>query len=145
MSVKSCYHIRPEHLNHHGSLYAGRILDWMCELAFAATVELRGRSDGIVMAGADGIRLLSPVRAGEVLVMEAQVAALGTTSITLLVQGKELTGGRLCCAGRCVFVTVDSNGNKTPHGLHSCPDSDPEGGCGSCLPHEPDRSGHNQK
>lgn len=111
------HQIRPEHLNHHGTLYAGQITDWLTETAFICTAQFRGRTDHIVMAGADHIRLLRPMRPGEILDLAAEVIRLGTTSLLILVEGTELLTGSLCCRGEFVFVTVDDQGKKCPHGL----------------------------
>ena len=111
------HHIRPEHLNHHLSLFGGTIASWMCEAAFIATVRLRGRSDGIVMTRADEVRFLRPLHLGDVLELRAAVERLGRSSIVLRVEGTELLSGQACCSGRLVFVTVDENGRPARHNL----------------------------
>lgn len=111
------HHVRPEHLNHHMSLYGGRIADWMCEAAYIATVKLRGSSAGIVAAKVEGIRFLRPLHLGDVLELRARVTRLGRTSIVLTVEGTELLSGGRSCEGTFVFVTVDEQGRSTPHGL----------------------------
>lgn len=111
------HHIRPEHLNHHLSLFGGTIARWMCEAAFLATVKLRRRSDGIVMTRADAVRFLRPLHLGDVLELRAGVERLGTSSIVLRVEGRELLSGALCCEGTLVFVTVDEAGRPTAHHL----------------------------
>jgi acyl-CoA hydrolase len=111
------HHIRPEHLNHHLSLFGGRIAEWMCEAAYIATVKLRGRSDGIVMTRAQEVRFLRPLHLGDVLELHAVVEQLGGTSIVLKVTGTELLSTERCCEGTLVFVTVDEQGRSTEHGL----------------------------
>ena len=111
------HHIRPEHLNHHKSLFGGTITSWMCEAAYIATVKLRGSAEGIVLARADGIRFLRPLYAGDVLELRARVERLGRTSIVLQVEGSSLLSGEKSCEGRFVFVTVDEDGRSRAHGL----------------------------
>ncbi|MCD8146951.1 MAG: hypothetical protein LUD84_06705 [Clostridiales bacterium] len=117
MDIITRHQLRPEHLNHHNTLYAGQIMDWMAETAFIATAQLRRRTDHIVMAGAKDIRLLRPMAPGEILELWVESVTLGVTSIHLHLQGRELLSGDLCCAGELVFVTVDDGGKKCPHGL----------------------------
>lgn len=111
------HHVRPEHLNHHMSLFGGRIAGWMCEAAYIATVKLRRSSEGIVVAKADGIRFLRPLHLGDVLELRARVTRLGRTSIVLTVEGTEVLSGERSCEGTFVFVAVDEQGRSTPHGL----------------------------
>lgn len=117
MNSLTKHQIRPEHLNHHETLYAGQITDWLSEAAFICTAQLRGRTDHIVMAGADKIRLFRPMRPGDILDLAAEVSHLGSTSIVLRVEGREMLSGTLCCEGEFIFVTVDDDGRKCPHGL----------------------------
>ncbi|MCD8190772.1 MAG: hypothetical protein LUD78_11290 [Clostridiales bacterium] len=117
MDIITCHQLRPEHLNHHNTLYAGQIMEWMAEAAFIATARLRRRTDHIVMAGAENICLLRPMVPGEILELGVESVTLGVTSIHLHIQGRELLSGAACCAGEMVFVTVDDEGNKCPHGL----------------------------
>lgn len=111
------HHVRPEHLNHHMSLYGGRIADWMCEAAYIATVKLRGSSEGIVVAKVEGIRFLRSLHLGDVLELRARVTRLGRSSIVLTVEGTEVLSGERSCEGAFVFVTVDAQGRSTAHGL----------------------------
>ena len=117
MEAICTHHIRPEHLNHHLSLYGGRILDWMCEAAYIATVQLRRSSEGIVLARAEQVRFLRPLHLGDVLELRANLERLGTTSIVLRVEGTELLSGERSCTGTLIFVTVDGEGHSCPHGL----------------------------
>jgi acyl-CoA hydrolase len=117
METITRHHIRPEHLNHHGTLYAGQMMDWLTEAALLCTVQLRGRTDHIVMAGADHMRFLRPTVPGEILELRAEISHLGETSIVVQVKGCEMLSGADCCQGEFIFVTVDEAGHKAPHGL----------------------------
>ena len=113
----STHHIRPEHLNHHLSLYGGNIADWMCEVAYVATARLRRRNDHIVMSRANELRFLRPLRLGDILELRATVDRVGKSSIVLRVEGIEVLSGERSCTGELVFVTVDDKGHKCPHGI----------------------------
>ncbi|MCM1244649.1 MAG: hypothetical protein NC293_03285 [Roseburia sp.] len=109
--------VRPEHMNHHQSLYAGYISEWITEAAFVAVAKLLGRTDHVVLAGINEIRVVKPVRSGTVLELQYEVKKYGTTSVEFFVTGSDLLTGGKHFYGSVVFVTVDDEGNKTPHGL----------------------------
>lgn len=117
MELMTRHQLRPASLNHHRTLYAGQIADWMTEAAFLCAVRLWGRTDHIVMVAADGLRITRSARLGDVLELYAEVSALGTTSISLNMMGREMLSGEECCTGRFVFVTIDDEGKKCAHGL----------------------------
>lgn len=113
------HQIRPEHLNHHRTLYAGQMTEWMIETAFVTAVGIWKSTDHIVMAGSNHTRLLRPMVPGDILQLTGVVSHLGTTSIITTVNGIELITGQPCCVGEFVFVTVDDDGHKMPHGLRA--------------------------
>lgn len=111
------HQIRPEHLNHHKTLYAGQMTEWMIETAFVTAVGIWNSTDHIVMAGINQTKLTLPMVMGDILELTGTVEKLGKTSIILSVKGIELVTKKPCCFGEFVFVTVDDNGKKMPHGL----------------------------
>ncbi len=52
-----------------------------------------------------------------ILQLDYEVSKIGVTSIEILVEGKNFLTGESHLTGRAVFVTVDENGKKRPHGL----------------------------
>ncbi|MCQ2441542.1 MAG: hypothetical protein MJ077_00230 [Oscillospiraceae bacterium] len=111
------HQIRPEHLNHHRTLYAGQMTEWMIETAFVTAVGIWNSTDHIVMAGINSTKLTRPMVPGNILQLTGTVSKLGTTSISIKVEGIELISKAPCCLGEFVFVTVDDQGHKMPHGL----------------------------
>ena len=107
--------VRPEHLNHHGSLFGGQLLLWVDEFAWmAAAKDFPGYS--FVTRAMDKIEFKNPVRSGSILRFHAEVSSKGTSSVTYLVQvyedakicGKEI----LTFSTSVTFVSIDDNGNK---------------------------------
>lgn len=117
MLVATRRFVRPEHLNHHQSLYAGCLSEWMTEAGFIAMSRTMQRTDHFVLAAIREIRITKPVCAGTVLSLYYTVENVGTTSVELRIRGKNDISGESHCEGSIVFVTVDDEGKKTPHGL----------------------------
>lgn len=115
--VKNCY-VKSEDMNHHGSLYAGVQARWITEAAFVGVVRVIHRIDGIVMAAMDNTKFMIPVPAGTMLEFWAGITACGATSLKVHVEGKDiLDRSKVYCSSDVVFVNVDHEGKKMPHGL----------------------------
>ncbi len=117
METATRHFVRPEHLNHHHSLYAGCISEWMTEASFVAVAKLLGRTDHVVLAAVKEIQIHKPMVAGMVLEINYCLKSLGTTSIEIQLEGRDDLSRELHCQGSVVFVTVDDEGKKTPHTL----------------------------
>lgn len=107
--------VRPEHLNHRGSLFGGQLLLWVDEYSWiAAARELRNRY--LVTRGMDSIDFKIPVPKGSILRFHVQLARTGKTSVTYRTEvfsddlnGKEET---LVFSTHITFVSVDKRGQK---------------------------------
>lgn len=117
MKITTNHQLRPEHMNHHLTLYGGQISFWLVEAAFVAAAKLWGSPDHLVMYGADNIRIVRSMRGGDILSLTAEVTALTTCSMTISVQGCDLLSQQPTCEGTFIFVTVDDNGKKMAHNL----------------------------
>lgn len=109
--------VRPEFLNHHGTLYAGYISEWLTEAAMIGITSVLGRTDHVVLASIREIRVWKPVVAGRILEMQYKPEKYGTTSVEIQVTGEDFLTQEVYFTGSAVFVTTDDQGNKTPHGL----------------------------
>ncbi len=107
--------VRPEHLNHHGSLFGGQLLLWVDEFAWmAAAKDFPGYS--FVTRAMDKIEFKHPVKIGSILRFHSEVLSRGKSSVTYLVEvyEDERTNGKeiLAFSTSVTFVSVDDNGNK---------------------------------
>ena len=109
--------VRPEHLNHHQTLYAGRISEWMTEAAFVALAQTLGHTDHVVLAAMNEIKITKPTIAGEIIEIGWEMSHVGTTSIEFSMEGKSMLENERRFLGKIVFVTVDNEGKKAPHHL----------------------------
>lgn len=108
--------IKPEDLNPRGTLFGGRILQWIDEeAAIYAMCQLDTKN--IVTKLISEINFVSPAYQGDVIEIGVEPTNYGRTSLTLKVsvRNKE-TGNIIVEIERMVFVSLDENGVPTPHG-----------------------------
>jgi len=74
----------PEHSNHYGTLFAGNALSLMAKAAYIAGARRAGRN--VVMATAEKVDFLQPVKVGELIEIVARVVRAGTSSMTVAVE-----------------------------------------------------------
>lgn len=117
MKLATRHFVRPEDHNHHETLYAGRLTEWLTEAAMIGVTKRLGRNDGVVLAALEEVQITKPMTAGMILTFEYEISHLGTTSIEIFVVVKDMLSEVPCAMGRVRFVTVDETGRKTPHGL----------------------------
>ncbi len=53
--------VKPEDLQHHGTLFAGRMAEWLVETCFIAASRFTGRPEDVVCMDAHGINFKKPI------------------------------------------------------------------------------------
>lgn len=109
--------IKSEDLNHHGTLFAGRMAEWFIEGAFIAAASLYGKPQNIVCLKMHGLKFREPVRRGDIITLETMVVYAGTTSLTSYGCVRRSGDGRILVDGYATFVCVDEGGKKMPHNI----------------------------
>jgi len=109
--------VKPEDLQHHGTLFAGRMAAWLVETCFIAASRFVGRPEDIVCVKVHGITFKRPVNNGDITELKARVACLGNTSITVQGQAFTVDSEVPAASGMVTFVTVDKRGKPYAHGL----------------------------
>ncbi len=109
--------VKSEDLNHHGTLFAGRMAEWFVEGSFVAAALAVGNPDQIVCLKVHGMRFNIPAKKGDILKITAKVVDVGTTSLTVFNQTYSTNTGKILVEGFVTFVNVDEHGKKMPHGL----------------------------
>lgn len=117
MELATRQFVRPEAHNHHETVYAGRLADWLTEAAMIGVTKILHKNDHVVLAALKEIQIIKPMRAGGILEFFYEVSQLGTTSIDIFVVVKDMLSGETYASGNAVFVTVDEEGRKVPHKL----------------------------
>ncbi|MCC7572686.1 MAG: acyl-CoA thioesterase [Candidatus Methanofastidiosum sp.] len=119
--------VRPENLNHHGTLFAGVTSMWFVEGAFIEASRVYGDPSRIVCIKIHGMKFIRPGNNGDIIQIESVLAHVGKTSLTIYTKiYKRLTKEQLV-DGFVTFVTLDEKGRSTPHGINYQKPSSEEG------------------
>ena len=104
--------ILPEHANTRGTLYGGRMMDWITSVATMSAMKLARGS--VVLGSMDDLDFLHPVAIGDVVTLRAQVEHVGTSSMEVGVEvySEDPRRGtrRLTTASHLAMVAVDDAG-----------------------------------
>lgn len=109
-------------LNHHGTLFAGSMAQWLVEASFMCAAELLGPET--VFVRLHDMDFVSPVRPGETLRFESVPVLAGSSS--LMIYTRALVGDLLCAEGFLTFVHTDARGRPAAHGVSVSPASEQE-------------------
>lgn len=134
MNIESLSRITASHLvksidlNHHGTLFAGRMAEWLVETGFiTARNATNCQPQHMVCVRLHGMDFRHSVKGGETLVMEGRVAYVGRSSITVFVEAWALHPHEeriIDTDGFVSFVHIIDE-RPVPHGLEV---AKPEGG-----------------
>ncbi len=126
MKVESLPRITASHLvksvdlNHHGTLFAGRMAEWLVEVGFmTARAALGCPPENVVCARLHGMDFRKSVGSGATLVLEGRVAYVGASSLTVYVEAWPLETLRATLPytdGLVTFVHIVET-RAVPHGL----------------------------
>jgi acyl-CoA hydrolase len=118
--------VKPEDMNHHGTLYAGRMADWFVEACYMCAARSAGLPGTMVFLRIHDLVYKIPVHGGDILTIEARAAKAGKTSLT--VYGKMVSGdgSRIQAEGFFTFVCIDQHHRPVAHGLTLPPARDDE-------------------
>jgi acyl-CoA hydrolase len=108
--------VKPEDLNPNGTLFGGRLLQWIDEeVALYAIIQLE--IPKTVTKFMSEIDFVSSAKQGDIIEIGIDVVKFGTTSITLncTVRNK-LTRQDIITIDKIVMVSLDENGETVPHG-----------------------------
>jgi acyl-CoA hydrolase len=86
MISESTLLVRPEHLNHHGYLFGGRLLEWLDEQAYIAAISRLKPEANLVTVAIDKVEFKVSVEQGSLLLFRSEVVHAGRTSLTVLTQ-----------------------------------------------------------
>ena len=119
--------VKSEDLNHHGTLYAGRMADWFVEATFIEANMHYGNPEGLVCLKIHGLKFSTPARKGDIVKIDTSLAYTGKTSITVYGHASNaLHGDDTIVEGFVTFVSVDENGKKKPHNIVFKPETSEE-------------------
>lgn len=108
--------IKPEDLNANGTLFGGRLLQWIDEeAALYAIIQLE--NPNTVTKFISEIDFKSPARQGDIIEIGIDVVKFGSASLTLACEVRnKMTRKSIITIDKIVMVSVDEHGNAKPHG-----------------------------
>jgi acyl-CoA hydrolase len=109
--------VKSQDLNHHGTLFAGRMAEWLVESCFLAASRAFGKPEDLVCLKIHGLTFTRPARSGDAIEIVALPARYGSTSITVGAEVFVNEEKAAAVRGFVTFVTVDAGGKPYAHGL----------------------------
>lgn len=108
--------VLPPDTNHHHSIFGGRVLAYIDEIA--AIAAMKHAQGEVVTASIDSVDFLSPAYAGDILELEAIVTSTGRSSMEIYVRvmsrNIQSNEERLTTESFVTMVAIDGNGKTTP-------------------------------
>ncbi|MEP0263462.1 hotdog domain-containing protein [Dokdonia sp.] len=108
--------IKPEDLNPNGTLFGGRLLEWIDEeAALYAIIQLE--NPRTVTKYMSEIDFRASAKKGDIIEIGLEVAKFGTASLTLRCEVRnKMTREVIITIERIVMVGLDEDGKAKPHG-----------------------------
>lgn len=110
--------VKSEDLNHHGTLFAGRMAEWFVESSFICAAKVTEKPENIVCVNVHGLTFKTPANKGDIINFEPRMAKVGKSSF--LVYNKitrNNNNDEILSDGYITFVFVDKDNIPIPHGL----------------------------
>lgn len=108
--------IRPEDLNANGTLFGGRLLQWIDEEAALYTI-IQLENHHVVTKFISEIDFINPARKGDIIEIGMEVFHFGQSSLTLSCEVRnKMTQKTIITIDKIIMVNMDEKGNPKPHG-----------------------------
>jgi len=107
---------KPEDLNPNGTLFGGRLLEWIDEEAAMYTI-IQLENPGIVTKFMSEINFRSSAKKGDIVEIGIEVVHFGKSSITLQCEVRnKMTRETIITIDKIIMVNLDKDGVPVPHG-----------------------------
>ncbi|MAO09763.1 MAG: acyl-CoA thioesterase [Flavobacteriaceae bacterium] len=108
--------IKPEDLNPNGTLFGGRLLEWIDEeSALYAIIQLENPKT--VTKYMSEINFRSSAKKGDIIEIGLEAVKFGTSSLTLACEVRnKMTREVIITIDTIIMVSLDENGKPKPHG-----------------------------
>lgn len=104
-----------QELNHHHTLYAGRLTEWFVESCFICAGKATGKPDNLVCLKIHSLLVKRPTQGGEIIDFENMVVRTGKTSLTVYGRVHSATNDQHIAEGFITFISVNQFNHPTPH------------------------------
>lgn len=109
--------VKSEDLNHHGTLFAGRMAEWFVESCFITAANEYKHPENLVCLKLHELRFTTPVKKGTIINIKSKILKAGKTSIVVYGKVTRNDDDKILVEGFLTFVCVDEDGKKMPHNL----------------------------
>lgn len=110
--------VKSEDLNHHGTLFAGRMAEWFVESCFICGAKATRKPENIVCVNIHGLNFKMPADKGDIINLESRICKVGRTSFTVYGKITRNNDYNITLSdGYITFVFIDENNKPIPHGI----------------------------
>lgn len=108
--------VKPEDLNPNGSLFGGRLLEWIDEEAALYTI-IQLENQRVVTKYMSEIDFKSSAKQGDIIEIGLEVVSFGKSSINLKCKVRnKMTYETIITISKIILVNLDEYGKPAPHG-----------------------------
>lgn len=108
--------VKPEDLNPNGTLFGGRLLEWIDEEVALYTI-IQLENSRIVTKYISEINFMSSARQGDIVELGMEVTKFGKSSLTLKCEARnKMTRETILTVDNIIMVNLGEDGKPTPHG-----------------------------
>jgi len=108
--------VKPEDLNPNGTLFGGRLLEWIDEEAALYTI-IQLENSKIVTKYISEINFMSSAKKGDIIELGIEVTKFGKSSLTLKWEAKnKMTRETILTVDNIIMVNLGEDGKPKPHG-----------------------------
>ncbi len=112
--------VTTEDLNHHDTLFAGRLAEWFTEASFIGASHLYGKygeTEHLVSVETHSLKYLSSAKNGDIVRFIVTGIKAGKTSLTVYTKALKNNTEEKIAEGFVTFVSIDGNKQKIPHNI----------------------------
>ena len=108
--------VKPEDLNPNGTLFGGRLLEWIDEEAALYTI-VQLENSKIVTKYISEINFMASAKKGDIVEMGMEVTKFGRSSITMKCEARNMmTRETILTVDNIIMVNLGEDGKPAPHG-----------------------------
>lgn len=108
--------VKPEDLNPNGTLFGGRLLEWIDEEAALYTI-IQLENSRIVTKYISEINFMSSAEQGDIIELGIEVTKFGKSSLTLKCEARnKMTRETILTVDNIIMVNLGDDGKPKPHG-----------------------------
>jgi acyl-CoA hydrolase len=113
VQCESTLMVRPEHLNHHGYLFGGRLLEWLDEQSYIAAMRQLKPKANLVTVAIDRVEFQGPAHDGDLLRFLSHLVHVGRTSLTIYTEVDCMPATRRIFQAYVTYVALNQKGRPT--------------------------------